>query len=121
MPSGLPLKREVSFLLIQADPASRRGLIQVLYVVMQPRVSGLRLAGLLVQPGRFGKRRLRDGRREGGCVGVFWPLRIRGRSMRFAAPLGKATHCLPLGWLSLASLTQSAAALGVGFGLAPDV
>ena len=30
MPSGLPLKREVSFLLIQADAASRRGLIQQL-------------------------------------------------------------------------------------------
>ena len=30
MPSGLPLKREVSFLLIQADAASRRGLIQAL-------------------------------------------------------------------------------------------
>ena len=30
MPSGLPLKWEVSFLLIQADAASRRGLIQAL-------------------------------------------------------------------------------------------
>ena len=30
MPSGLPLKREVSFLLIQAEPASRVGLIQAL-------------------------------------------------------------------------------------------
>ena len=30
MPSGLPLKWEVSFLLIQADAASRRSLTQVL-------------------------------------------------------------------------------------------
>ena len=36
MPSGLPLKREVSFLLIQADAASRRGLIQALNVRFWP-------------------------------------------------------------------------------------
>ena len=48
MPSGLPLKWEVSFLLIQAEPASGRRLIARLRLYSHP-VAALLRAGLIQQ------------------------------------------------------------------------
>jgi len=89
---------------------------------MQPGVSGLRLAGLLVRLGRFGKRRLRDGRWLAEGIGVLLAASDTGEGhagswLRLARPL---IGCR-LRWLSLASPAQVASGLGVGFGLVLDV